>query len=258
MIIVEKEIKIEEICEEFVLEIKENKDIYKEAIFFDLEHYVFKKPICVGVFGAAIYDEAKNSVLLTQYMIENSKDAKEILKLSREYFRTMKNEKNKKYLVSFSGNNDYIVINHLYQKHKINYDIRKEFIDVDLQKIFEQATTKCIGLKNLEKIFNIDRCGKLISGSNLAKIFSKINKDSDYINRMPEDKKNNILIYNEGDVINLFFIYVTWNKYVTKEVIKEMEEERKKEIAQREQFLKEEKQKKIERLKEETTKLKPQ
>ncbi|MEG2353105.1 MAG: ribonuclease H-like domain-containing protein [Clostridium sp.] len=244
LILVEKQIPIESIIDKDVLEIFENTVGYKDAIFFDLEHYVFKKPICVGIFGAAIYDKDKKAILLTQYMIENSKDAKEILKLSKNYFETMKNTKNKKYLVSFSGNNDYIVINHLYIKNKINFDIRENFIEIDLQKVFENYTTKCIGLKNLEKVFHIHRYGELISGSNLAKIFSKINKDSGYIDRMPKEKKNNLLIYNEGDVINLFHIYATWNKYVTDETILQMKEEKQKELFQRSQYLNEKRMKK--------------
>ena len=39
-------------------------------------------------------------------------------------------------------------------------------------------------------------------------------KDKDYIKRMPEDKIEKILLYNEQDVVNLFHIYMNWNKYI--------------------------------------------
>lgn len=35
------------------------KEIIRNAIFFDLEHYLYKEPIAIGVFGAAVYDEAE-------------------------------------------------------------------------------------------------------------------------------------------------------------------------------------------------------
>jgi len=49
-----------------------------------------------------------------------------------------------------------------------------------------------------------------MSGSNLAKTFGKIVKDDDYINRMPQEKKDKILLYNQQDVVSLFYIYVDW------------------------------------------------
>ena len=39
-------------------------------------------------------------------------------------------------------------------------------------------------------------------------------KDKDYIKRMPKDKVEKILLYNEQDVVNLFHIYMNWNKYM--------------------------------------------
>ena len=71
-----------------------------------------------------------------------------------------------------------------------------------------------IGLKKLEKIFEIYREGEVISGSNLAKTFHKVLKDKEYIERMPKEKVNTILVYNEQDVVNLFNIFVNWKKYI--------------------------------------------
>ena len=147
---------------------------------------------------------------VTQYMAENKKDAIEILSLAKNYFEEMKMKYNKKYIVTFSGNNDFTVINYLLKAHKTDFLLEGYFGEIDLQKCYEKAEGTCIGLKALEKIFEIDRESELISGSNLAKTFSKIVKDDDYINRMPQEKKEKILLYNQQDVVSLFYIYVDW------------------------------------------------
>ncbi|MEK6265538.1 MAG: ribonuclease H-like domain-containing protein [Clostridium sp.] len=203
-------IKVGEISTENALTIAGNRDLFKDAIFFDLEHYIYKKPICIGVFGCCIYDEASNELKVTQYMAENKKDAIEILSLAKNYFEEMKNKNNKKCIVTFSGNNDFTVINYLLKEHKTDFILEGYFQEVDLQKCYEKAEGTCIGLKALEKIFDIDRGSELMSGSNLAKTFGKIVKDDDYINRMPQDKKDRILLYNQQDVVSLFYIYVDW------------------------------------------------
>lgn len=119
------------------------------------------------------------------------------------------------YIITFSGNNDFTVINYLFEKYDIDFDIKEYFQSIDLQREYEKEKKSSIGLKNLEKEFNIIREEKeLISGQNLAKTFSKIIKDDDYINRMPEYKKKKILLYNEQDVVSLFHIYTTWNKFI--------------------------------------------
>ena len=71
-----------------------------------------------------------------------------------------------------------------------------------------------LGLKNLEKFFNIYREGDVISGSNLAKTFHKVLKDKEYIERMPKEKIETILLYNEQDVVNLYKIFITWKDYI--------------------------------------------
>nr|WP_198039608.1 ribonuclease H-like domain-containing protein [Clostridium kluyveri] len=193
------------------LKIEKSRCIFRDAIFFDLEHYIYKKPICIGVFGCCFYDHENEVLKVTQYMIENKKDAKLILQLAKEYFENMIRE-NKKYIVTFSGNNDFTVINYLFEKYNMEFNnIEDYFISVDLQKQYEKEIHKSIGLKALEKEFGITREDKVISGSNLAKTFSKIIKDSEYINRMPQVKKEKILLYNEQDIVSLFNIYTKWN-----------------------------------------------
>ena len=195
-----------------------DKEIIRNAIFFDLEHYLYKEPIAIGVFGAAVYEEAEKAVITTQYMIENKKDARAILEMTKEYFINQKNN-GKQYLVTFSGNNDFLVINHLYQKYDISYSFEEEFVLIDLQKEYEQKFQKNIGLKNLEKLHQIDRGGELISGMTLAKTFSKIIKDQGYFDRMPLEKVEKILKYNEEDVVNLFNIMNRWESVTMDDVL---------------------------------------
>lgn len=213
----ENSIKVEEILEEFILDIDGKKDLFKEAIFFDLEHYLYKKPICIGVFGCCYYDSVDNELKVTQYMIEGKKDAVPILELAKEYFIEMHEKHGKKYIVTFSGNNDFTVIDYLFNKHKVDFNIDDFYEKIDLQREYEKLMGANIGLKNLEKIFNIEREGELISGSNLSKTFCKVMKDFDYMNRMPEEKKQRILLYNEQDVVSLFQIYVEWKRFLKKE-----------------------------------------
>lgn len=223
MIIKENRIEIDDVSQEFMLESDENIGV-EDVIFFDLEHYVYKKPKCIGVFGACVYEKESRTLLTTQYMIENKKEIKDLLKLALRYFKDMK-EKGKKAISTFSGNNDFTVINYLFNKYKIEFDFEDEFNSIDLQKYYEREMGTSIGLKNLEKIFDIHRQGEVISGSNLAKTFYKVLKDSDYIKRMPYEKIEKILLYNEQDVVNLYYIFLNWKKYITKEDKEEDEKE---------------------------------
>jgi len=212
LIIRENRIKLDNVDAKYALNYEGNNKIFRDALYFDLEHCVYKVPICVGVFGCCYYDEKNNDVVITQYMIEGKSDVKEILVMAKEYFLKMYNKYNKRYIVTFSGNNDFSVINALLLKYKVNINIRELFKEVDLQIEFKKATDTCIGLKNLENLFGIHREGEVISGTNLAKTFSKIVKDPFYYSRMPAEKKEKILIYNEQDVANLVKINLLWNK----------------------------------------------
>jgi len=202
---------------EYTLKIPGMEDIIEKAIFFDLEHYIYKKPICIGVFGGCIYDSEKNQLLVTQYMIENKNDTIEILTLAKNYFIDMHKNRGKRYLVTFSGNNDFTVIKYLFKKYNINFVIEDYFTEIDMQKLFEKKSKLCVGLKALEKEFGIIRESELISGTNLAKTFSKVVKDNEYINRMPEGKKEKILLYNEQDVVSLYHLCYEWDRVTPKE-----------------------------------------
>lgn len=213
MITRENDIYIGEVDSRFALEIENKRDKFKQALFFDLEHYVYKKPICVGVFGCCYYDEEDKTLKVTQYMIEDKEDAHDILILAKDYFQMMLKQ-NKKYIVTFSGNNDYSIINFLFNKYKMNFNVEEQFVGIDLQKEYEKVKKVSIGLKALEKEFGILRGTELISGANLAKTFHKIMKDEDYANRMPEEKKEKILLYNDQDVVSLFHMFINWDNFI--------------------------------------------
>ena len=223
MIIRENKVKVDEYCDKFMMKPKGMEYNPEELIFFELEHYVYKKPKCIGVFGACEYNPKIKAILVTQYMIEDKDEAIDILYLARDYFMRMKN-KGKKAIVTFSGNNDFTVINYLFKKNSIYYDFNEEFDSIDIQKEYEKDKSSSIGLKNLEKIFDIIREGEVISGSNLAKTFHKVMKDKSYFKRMPEEKIEKILLYNEQDVVNLYYIYVNWKKYIFDEEADEIPE----------------------------------
>ncbi|ALB47694.1 ribonuclease H-like domain-containing protein [Clostridium beijerinckii] len=220
MIIRENKVKVEEYSEEFMMKSLDKEYTPEEIIFFDLEHYVYKKPKCIGVFGACEYDKKNNNILVTQYMIEDRDEATHILYLAKEYFIKMK-QKGKKAIITFSGNNDFSVINYLFKENNIYYNFSEEFDSIDIQKEYEKNKKLSIGLKKLEKVFDIIREGEVISGSNLAKTFHKVMKDKSYFKRMPEEKIEKILLYNEQDVINLYYIYVNWKKYIYEDIIEE-------------------------------------
>ena len=227
MIIRENVVDVEEISKEFMLKTDEVNRTPDEVIFFDLEHYVYKKPKCIGVFGACIYNGSEKKIYVTQYMIENKNEVVDLLLLAKKYFVNMK-EEGKKAIVTFSGNNDFTVINYLFKKYNIEYDFSVEYESIDIQKEYEKQRKTSIGLKNLEKLFDIHREGDLISGSNLAKTFHKVLKDREYIMRMPKEKIETILLYNEQDVTNLCIIFKKWKQYITNiedEIEDEFEEE---------------------------------
>ena len=229
VIIRERDVEVGDFNTELSLKFGKHEEIYKNAIYFDLEHYVYKKPKCVGVFGACYYDEKTNVIKVTQYMIENKSEAKDVLYLAKKYFIDVCANKKKKYIVTFSGNNDFTVINFLFEKYGINFNFSDYFTSVDIQKVYESTFKKGVGLKALEKKFGIIREGELISGSNLAKTFHKVLKDKEYFKRMPKEKIEKILIYNEQDVVNLFHILVGWNAIIEierKEALRLAEEKR--------------------------------
>lgn len=228
----ERKIEIEDFDSKYALEVDGSKFNYKKALFFDLEHYIYRKPITIGVFGCCYYDEHKNSLVSTQYMIESKGEARKIVELGIKYFKKAKEELGKEYIVTFSGNNDFLVMNYLIEKYKIDYEIKENFKSIDLQKEFEKSTKEGIGLKDLEVIFDIERESEVIKGSNIARTFGKLFRDKEVPYSIPKEKQDKIMFYNEQDVVSLFYIYVDWFKkigHITKEDIELIRQKRKEE-----------------------------
>ena len=139
MIIKEHEIDINDLDLSNALSFNENYDIYKQAVYFDLEHYVYKKPKCIGVFGAGYFNEEKSKFITTQYMIEHKGEVRDILYLAKKYFIMVAVEKKKKYIVTFSGNNDFTVINYLFDKYYFSSILFSLYIVYKFPKIFSSA-----------------------------------------------------------------------------------------------------------------------
>lgn len=64
MIIRENKVKVDEYSDEFMIKPQGREYNPEELIFFDLEHYVYKKPKCIGVFGACEYNPKIKSILV--------------------------------------------------------------------------------------------------------------------------------------------------------------------------------------------------
>lgn len=185
----------------------DGKSILERSIFLDLEHYIYKKPICIGIFGAAYIknDELK----IEQYFLEDSKDSKVLTKEADKRLIELRNE-GYDYLVTFAGKNDLMVLNTMFRKFEIETDLRKQFKLIDIQREFEKEFHIGIGLKPLEKLMGINREGGEISGSSIAKTFARIMKDPGHIKRMDKNKIHRLIEYNKEDVIDLYFILKNW------------------------------------------------
>lgn len=211
VITVSKSMKIGGIDEDLGFKYNGKDSIERYSVFMDLEHYIYKVPLCIGVFGACVYDHNEDMLHLTQYMIESEEDKIPILNLTYEYLK--KFSQVKKYMVTFSGNNDFGVIEYLFKENNIDFNIRESFVDVDLQREYEKINKVGVGLKNLEKELNIEREGEVLTGFQLAKIIRDIGIKG---KPCPNSLSSRILSYNEYDVVNLFKILNHWTKIMNK------------------------------------------
>lgn len=183
-------------------------EILNKAVYLDLEHYIYKVPVCLGIFGASRIEG--DEIVSTQYFLEGKEDLKVLVNNAYLYLINCLNN-GYKYMVTFAGNNDRLVLNAMFRKYNLVMDFNKEFYNVDIQREIEKAFESKTGLKATETILNIDRTDD-ITGSNIAKTFSNIMKDKDYINRMPQSKVNKLLIYNQQDCENLYHILNHWGE----------------------------------------------
>lgn len=183
-------------------------DISRSSVFLDLEHYIYRKPICIGIFGAAVIEGQE--LVLTQYFLENKADLKGLINAAHDYLND-KRRSGYEHLVTFAGQNDLLMIHAMFLKFKIKTDLRVLFESFDLQSAFKQEFHGVVGLTALEQFAGIYRQGPEISGSTIAKTFASVMADPTYIKRMPQEKIYRLLAYNQMDVENLYYIMMNWS-----------------------------------------------
>lgn len=206
-----------------------------ESIFLDMEHYIYRKPVALGIFGAAVREGSE--LVCTQYFLENKQDLKELVRASHLYLED-KMRAGYRQLVAFAARNDLMVLHAMFQKFRIQTDLRSQFDVLDLQSEFKRDHSAMIGLTALEEFAGIRREGPSISGSTIAKTFASIMADPDYIHRMPREKMTRLLDYNRMDVVNLFFIMANWDRISAEDVetfmtARAVEQQRKRETGSR-------------------------
>lgn len=194
-------------------------EILEQAIYFDLEHYIYHKPICIGIFGAGVVKPAGFEV--TQYFLESKSDLKGLVRTARDYLLEQQRS-GKKTLVTFAGNNDLGVLKAMLARFHLSDDFLDEFHHLDLQREMKKQFGVMFSLAKTEALVGICRQNVEVSGSTLAKTFAAIMKKPDYIHRMPKEKIHRFLSYNEADVVNLYGILKNWSKIQPKNVKAQM------------------------------------
>ena len=109
--------------------------------------------------------------------------------------------------VKLTKNNNYykriIITGHA------NYDdFGKDIVCAAVSSTVITSVNSCLAIDN-ESISYEDKNGLDI----------KVLKDDEYIERMPKEKIDTILLYNEQDVVNLFKILTSWGRYMKEEVL---------------------------------------
>lgn len=203
------------------------ESLKETSVFLDLEHYIFHKPIAIGIFGAAVREG--DELVLTQYFLENRQDLKKLVRAARDYLRE-KLALGYPNLVTFAGKNDLMMLHAMFRNFSINDDLHELFEHVDLQSVFKREFSQIIGLTRLEEFAGIQRENPDISGSTIAKTFGRIMNDPKYFSRMPEEKIQRFLDYNAQDVVNLYHITARWDRISRTEVDKYREAMKEKRI----------------------------
>lgn len=203
----------------------------QNSVFLDLEHYVYHKPIAIGIFGAAVLEG--DELILTQYFLENRRDLKPLVRAARD-FLIEKRDGGYTNLVTFAGKNDLMMLHAMYRNFGIADDLQELFRQVDLQSVFKQQYFETIGLTKLEEFVGIQRETPDISGSTIAKTFGRIMNDPKYFSRIPEEKIQRFLDYNAMDVVNLYRITANW-EHITKTEVEEYREALKQQRSKKEE-----------------------
>jgi len=214
LIQINKGIKVDGSFKDYMIDVNGKEvpcsEVCENGIFLDLEHYVYKKPIGVVVFGACILDKDTNELQFLQYMMENRGEKQIVLSQAEEYLRYMYECKGKRYIITFSGNNDFLVLKHLSENELFDFNVVSRLNHVDVQKEYEKLEKKIIGLKKLEGIMNIKRESEVLNGAKIARTFGKMFSKENY--RMANDKREKLLLYNQQDVLSLYFIMEKWKE----------------------------------------------
>lgn len=238
MIQINKTINVEDVQEDYYINVDGKNvlcsEVCEKGIFLDLEHYVYKKPIGIVVFGACTYDSRKKGLKFIQFMMENKEEKRIVLSQAEEFFRYMYEFEDKRYIITFSGNNDFLVMKHLFNEEKFDFRKIKRFGHVDIQKEYEKAKKKIIGLKKLENYMGIERQGEVLNGAKMARTFGKMFSRANY--RLNVLKKDKLLEYNQQDVLSLYYILNKWDEMIINkkidERILEIEERKQRELEQ--------------------------
>ena len=83
--------------------------------------------------------------------------------------------------------------------------------------IEETSRYSGIGMSKLYELTNPEDCPFVLWIGTRRMI--KRRKFDEYIERMPKEKIDTILLYNEQDVVNLFKILTLWGRYMKEEVL---------------------------------------
>lgn len=185
-----------------------DQNISHRCLFLDLEHYIYKRPVCIGIFGGAVLEAGQLEV--TQYFLESRSDLADLIKKSHAYL-SQQLAAGRDHLVTFAGENDLGILRAMFDRFDLGFDFN-QFTHLDLQKQIKAKFGAILGLKVVEELLGIEREVQPISGSTLAKTFATIMKDDDYIHRMPPEKIQRFLSYNRSDVANLYEIMANFEK----------------------------------------------
>lgn len=198
------------------------------CVFLDLEHYIYHKPICIGIFGAARIEG--DELISTQYFLENSRELEALVKKSLRFLMDKK-EQGYDHLVAFAAKNDLMVLQAMFARYRITAPLREIFQVADLQQEFKKTYHAAIGLGALEKLVGITRTSPDISGSTIAKSFARIMADPGHIKRMPQEKIERLLDYNKADVENLYHILDKWESIQEEDLAELLAERERKRLA---------------------------
>ncbi|PKK40401.1 hypothetical protein ABB02_00257 [Clostridiaceae bacterium JG1575] len=194
----------------------------QNVVFLDLEHYIYRKPVCIGIFGAARQEGA--DLVTTQFFLQNKQDLPHLVHESRLYLEKVQKE-GATHLVAFAAKNDWLVLEEMFFRFDEPLEILDDFEIIDLQRVAYKEFRLNMGLGLLEELAGVDRQGEEVSGSTLAKTFAALMEDPLYCYRMPKEKMSRFLSYNHMDVLNMAKIFARWDD-IDRQIIRDIQHQR--------------------------------